>query len=154
MAINQASGNYNDLGFYYEFQNLNLGQLATGGYSITITGATSTYGVNFYVNPQDWNWGPTSNAGIEKFATPLATGLGTDGSYGLGPSHSAIFTINSATSFTNFQGKCTGTLTVAQLVSTCGLSASTPFALWIGVGPISPGTVTATIDSVSSSPYP
>jgi hypothetical protein len=155
MTINQYSSACSGLGFYYNFQNLNLGNIADGT-SITIAG-TGTYGVNLYLNPYAWTWGPTSSPSIQ-----IWTGLDSIGSYGLGSTPSPT-TINGAYTFTNFNANgCVGSYTITQLAddSVCtGISASTPFALWIGVGPIGPGdtppaTVTATITGISSSPYP
>jgi hypothetical protein len=152
MTITQTSSTYYDLGFYYEFQNLNLGQIATGGHSITITGS-GNWGVNIWLNPGGFVWGPTGNPSVENFG-----GLGS-GSYGLGPTATTTATISASTSFflVSAAGTCLSgsTHTAAELVSVCGLSGTTPFALWIGVtGPSAPGSVTATISSIYSTPYP
>ena len=152
MTITQTSSTYYDLGFYYEFQNLNLGQLATGGYSITITGS-GNWGVNLWLNPESFVWGPSGTPGVEQFSS-----VGT-GAYGLGPSATTSTTISGSTSIflVTAMGSCTSgsTETINQLVTSCGVSSSTPFALWVGVtGPSGAGTVTATIDSIYSAPYP
>jgi len=152
MTISQTSSTYYDLGFYYEFQNLNLGQLATGGYSIVISGS-GNWGVNLWLTPEGFTWQPTGTPGVEDFV-----GLGT-GSYGLGPSATSSATISGSTSIylASGMGSCSSgsTETISQIVSTCGVSGSTPFALWVGVtGPSSAGTVTATINSIYSTPYP
>jgi len=156
-SINQASTDYNDLGFYYGFDNLNLGALAGTGtetYSIAISG-TGTLSVNLWINPQDWTWVPSGESGMD-----LVLGLGSDGATATGASSPS--SISGSTSFELQEGvgSCaqSSIVSIVQLVSMgpggCGLSPSTIFALWIGVGPIASGTVSATVAQVSSSPYP
>ncbi len=146
MQIVSTSSTYRDLGFYYEFQNLNLGQLATD-HSITVTG--SGFAVNLWIQSQDWNWAPSTPP------TETFVNLGSDGAYGfatgastVGPSASIYLASNT--------GTCTAgsTHTVAELVSTCGLSGSDQFALWVGITSTSVGTTSAMVTQIASSPFP
>jgi len=151
MAINQVSGGYNDLGYYYVYQNLSPAWLATSGDSITVSG-TGTFAINLWINPGNWGWGPTSVPGIEVYTS----GTGT---YGLGTTSGTTQTITYNTQFQSWQGagliSCNGSFTpssasIADVTADC--TGVTSFALWVGVGPISPGTVSATIDATYSTP--
>jgi len=138
MTVTQTSSNGYDLGFYYVVGT--LGTL-TAGNGVTITGTGFT--ANLWLNPGSWTWSP-STVGDQY------VGLGSNGAYGLG-SASGTQTINGATEFTDFSGSCTGSYTVSQLAAgnCAGVSASTPVAIWVGVGPLGgSGTATATVDSV------
>jgi len=138
MALTQTSSNRYDLGFYYE-----VGTLATlmGGNGLTITGTGFT--VNLWLNPDSWAWSPIS--GGEQYVGP-----GSNGAYGLG-SAIGTQTISGATVFSSFSGACSGSHTVNQLAAgACtGVNASTPIAIWVGIGPLSSaGTATATVGSI------
>ncbi len=136
ISLAQNSSNGYDLGFYYNAGT--LGSIAASGLSISATG---TYGVNLWINVQDWGW--TSQG--------IFTGLGSDGAYGLGPTSPS--SIDGSTSFYITAGPCSGTTyTVSQLASgaCASFNASTPVSIWIGVGPESAaGTVSASITTPS-----
>ncbi len=135
ISLTQDSSNGYDLGYYFNAGT--LGSLAANGLAISATG---TYGVNLWLNVQDWTW--SSN---------IFTGLGANGGYGLGPSSPS--SINGATSFYITAGPCEGnTYTVSQLASgaCASFNANTPISIWIGVGPLNnAGTTSADI----STPY-
>ncbi len=138
MSVTQTTSNGYDLGFYYVVGT--LGTLMAGN-GLTITGTGFT--VNLWLNPGSWGWIPSSVG--EQY-----TGVGSNGAYGLGSARGTQ-TINGATTFSSFDGACSSTFTVTQLASgaCAGMSASTPVAVWVGIGPLSSaGTTTATVDSI------
>ncbi len=138
MALTQTTSNGYDLGFYYEVGT--LGTL-TAGNGLTITGTGFT--ANLWLNPDSWAWAPIS-------AGEQYVGMGGNGAYGLG-SATGTQTINGATTFSSFTGACSGSYTVTQLAggACAGINASTPIAIWVGLGPLnSAGTTTATVDSI------
>jgi hypothetical protein len=147
LEVVDHDGTYYDLGFYYEFQNLHLGWLATSGDSITVTGTGFT--VTLWPNPDSIVWGPSDTPRIENLVGQggLAHGFSeTMGTITVGPSTTFWMTTGSA-------GSCTAgnSYTVAQLSSCFG--DSIPFALWIGISPSSVGDYTATMTGITSTPY-
>jgi hypothetical protein len=154
MSIAQTSAQYNDLGFYYDFQNLNLGWLATPGHSITVVG-TGTFNVNVWINDQLWQWTSTSNINVEQYQNDG----GDAGGYGFA---APATTITSSTPIYLQLGNsgsphtCVGgtTWTIAQLASDSCYGQSANISFWVGVGPITSGTTSATITSIYSAPYP
>jgi hypothetical protein len=134
LTIADTSGAYYDAGFYYMIGT--LGTLTTGN-GMTVTG--TGFDINLWVNPQDWTWNGNTY-----------TGLGTDGSYGLG-STTGTTTVNGASTFflvANMCGLSSGTTqSISAIESACG--ASTPIEIWIGIAASSIGTFTATVSSVS-----
>ena len=143
---------YRDLGFYYVFQNLaslNSFLPSGGSHTVTITGAGFT--VNIWVNPGSLKWGPGPVPPMEVMTSSIGFASGTSGTAG-------TQSVSSSTTFhlTTAAGSCPagGTRTISQLISSCGISASTPFALWIGIESTSVGTTSATVNSIFSSPYP
>ena len=133
LSVNLTQGNSTgyDLGFYSNVGS--LGPLAENGVSIT----GQNFEMNLWIDPNSWTW---SNGNFIDLGT-------TDGAYGLGSgSMNGPLTVNSATQFyitsasTNspLVSQVGNTLSVAQIESDLGSSgASTPVALWIGVGPLS-----------------
>jgi len=153
LSITDNSGNYYDLGYYYEFQSLgSLNTFLTGtpNHAITITG--TNFAVNLWLNTGSWVWAPTGTPGTE-----LLSGIGSTGTYGLGTT-TGTATISSSTTFNSFQGHCSGSYTIALLAggSCAGISSSTPFAIWVGIDATTPSSipVTATITGMYSTPYP
>jgi len=155
LSITDNSGNYYDLGYYYEFQS--LGGLATflsspgPAHSITITG--TNFAVNLWLNTGSWSWGPTATPGIE-----LLGGLGSNGAYGLGTT-TGTTTITSSTTFNSWSSYCPGNWTIDQLATgaaCAGINGSTPFAIWVGIATSTASStpVTATITGTYSTPYP
>jgi hypothetical protein len=138
MSVTQSGTNGYDLGFYYVIGT--LGTL-TSGNGLTVTGTGFT--TNLWLNPGSWTWSPVSQG--EQYV-----GLGSNGAYGLGSARGTQ-TINGATTFDSFSGACSGNFTVSQLAAgACsGMSASTPVAIWVGIGPLSgAGSASATVDSL------
>jgi hypothetical protein len=139
LALTQTTSNGYDVGFYYVVGT--LGSL-TAGNGLTISGSGFT--ANLWLNPGSWTWTPAG--GGEQYV-----GLGSDGAYGLGTT-TGTQTITGSTVFQSFSGACSGSMTVAALAAgtACrGMDASTPIAIWVGVGPLaSSGTADATVDSI------
>lgn len=137
MTLTQSGSNGYDLGFYYVVGT--LGTL-TAGHGLTINGTGFT--VNLWLNPGSWTWAPVT--GGEEY-----TGLGSNGAYGLGSARGTQ-TITGSTTFSSFSGACSGSQSVAALAAgACGMSSSTPVAVWVGVGPLaSAGKATAIVNSM------
>jgi hypothetical protein len=135
-------GTYVDNGFYIELGT--LGSLH--GYTITGTGA-NTFGDNlwFGTNPPSgdfFEWNADGTIGASYGVT----------TYGLGPTSSGgTVTVNGSSTFFMVNGSCKGTSpTLASLVGTCGLTASTPVAIWVGITSPSGAAMSATITSVQA----
>jgi len=152
LTIVSNSTAYRDLGFYYVFQNLaSLKALLASGGSHTVTITGTGFAVNLWVNPGALKWGPGPVSPTEVITSSTGFAQGSSGTTG-------TLTVSSSTPFhmTTVAGSCAagGTYTISQLVSTCGISPTTPFALWVGIKSSSAGTVYATVNSIYSSPYP
>ena len=131
---------YADNGFY-----MVLGTLGSlNGY--TIQGTGSSYGDNLYfgTNPSGdffvWN------------ALNMLTGEGVT-TYGFGPtSVGGTVTVNGSTGIYMTDGPCSGTTPTLTALKggACGLTASTPVALWVGDTVSPSGSATTTITSVTA----
>jgi hypothetical protein len=142
VTLGIASGTaYADNGFY-----MVLGTLGTlNGY--TITGTGSQFGTNLY-------FGYGSGTGTDFFTwtgnTYAAYGLTTDS---LGPTSSGgTITVTGSSSYYIVNGTCSGTtVTLTALKGgACGLSSSTPVAMWVGITSPSGAAKSTTITSVTA----
>ncbi|MGO9582703.1 MAG: hypothetical protein ACLP36_07840 [Acidimicrobiales bacterium] len=142
VSLSIASGTgYADNGFY-----LTLGTLGSlNGY--TITGTGSSFGTNLY-------FGYGSGIGTDFFTwsgnTYAGYGLTTDS---LGPASSGgIDIVNGSSSFYIVNGTCSGdSETLTQLKGgACGMTSSTPVAMWVGITSPSGAPLSTTITSVQA----
>ncbi len=138
IRITESSTKYYEAGFYYQFGTLS--DLVTHPLSI----AGSSFTVELWLNPASWNW----NKGGTN------TGFGPTGAMGYS-SVTGTQTVGTASTIRDLAGACTGTHTIADLISgACpGIGGTTPFALWVGTVSNPGGTSAVVVNSISS-PYP
>jgi hypothetical protein len=139
IGLAQTNSDGYDLGFYFIVGT--MGSLAANGTTIIGTG----FGTNIWINPAAWTWTPIGVG--DQFG-----GLGSSGAYGLGNVFGTQ-TIDGATTFNDFSGACSGSLTVAAIAAgACpGISASTPVAIWVGITLFSPGTSSGSVSTTAAS---
>jgi hypothetical protein len=143
VALNITSPTvYSDNGFY-----IVLGTLGSlNGY--TIEGTGSTFATNLYLG----YGAPNSGDFFTWNADETIDGVG-DTNYGLGPQSSGgTIAVNGSSSFYMIEPPCAGaTYTLAQLKGgSCGMSSSTPVAVWVGITSTSDSSLSTTITSVQT----
>jgi hypothetical protein len=142
VSLSIASGTmYADNGFY-----MVLGTLGSlNGY--TIQGTGSNFGDNLYFG--------TNSGDFFTWTSNVYTGVPGNTAYGLGPTSVAgTVTVNGSSTFgvSNPPTACPYTETLTQLKGgACGLTASTPVALWVGItSPTGTPALSTTITSVTA----
>jgi hypothetical protein len=132
---------YADDGFY-----MALGTLGSlNGY--TIQGTGSQFGTNLY-----FGYGAVSGTDFFTWTGNTYAGLGLT-IQGLGPTSSGgTITVNGSSSYYIVNGTCSGdTETLTALKGgACGMTASTPVGMWVGITPPSGAAMSTTITSVTA----